>query len=163
MTANGNKHKWMRSCLFHSDRGYCCVLRFLYNAGLTGSADSISCSPLCFWLYWTRKDGLLVDIWGLFCSWWSLSLFFLPRVFNFITLTDTLLDINSVKLGNQASSAISDHCLAHRSPPCYWLQCIIHSALLIAEYIHYNLFHHSHFLQIGPSLPSLVTRKEKII
>lgn len=108
-------------------------------AGPTGSADSISCSLLCFWLYWTRKDGLLVDIWGLFCSWWSLSLFFFLfffHVFNFTTLTDTLLDINCKNSGNQA--AVLSHTIAVHSQH-YWLQRIIYSALLIAEYIHYNL------------------------
>lgn len=74
MTANGNKYKLKGSCLFHFDYGYYCLLWVLY-AGPTGSADSIFCSLLCFWLYWTRKDGLLVDIRGLFCLW--RSLFFL--------------------------------------------------------------------------------------
>lgn len=68
----------------------------------------------------------------------SLSFFFLFffHVFNFTTLTDTLLDINCKNSGNQA--AVLSHTIAVHSQH-YWLQRIIYSALLIAEYIHYNL------------------------
>lgn len=67
MTANGNTHKLKGSCFFHFDYGYCCSLCFH-----AGPAHSISCSPFSFWLYWARKGGSTVGIWGGFC--WSIAL-----------------------------------------------------------------------------------------
>lgn len=78
----------------------CCLLCCAVYAGPTGSLDSISCSLLCFGLYWTRKMD----------SWWISGGFSACdgtptplHLFNYITLIDTLLYINWVKLGNQAA------------------------------------------------------------
>lgn len=120
------------------------VFTVVLYAGPTGSAHSISCSLLCFELYWTRKDGLLVDIWELFCLWCAPSTHppTLPVQLHYSYWYTSIHELREIR--ESSSSVISHHCFVFLNlcPPnthCWLLS--IYSVWLIAEYMHYNCLH----------------------